>query len=444
MLRERVRKVAAFTALSCMVTMAGENIVLAKTAGVERAAAVSLKRFDTEKAAYLGFGRLYPLVAQGAEDGMYYFTTTEKKSYYQIKALLPEDTACHVELYDESGSSLAAQADLENMAYERFALEPSSVYFMKATGQNGASGEIVVSEITDDHADTAEGASAAALNKEYSVTTECPTDVDYLKFSTDDKDTSYTLSIDPASGSTGEYEVLDEAGNLIEGCSGTTEQDAKFSKKLPVEHNKTYYIKISSAETGRQVLVSVKQTVNKYKITYHLDGGTNHKENKTSYTATQNLTLKNPTKKGYLFDGWYTASNFSKKISSIKGSDKSNYNLYAKWKKVTAGTVSVKSFSSTSPGKAKLVFGAVSGTKGYQVSLKRAKTGTVKNQDVTKTSVAYSGLVQGEKYSVQVRSFSIDSCGNRVYSAYSNTKTVTVKKKEAKKPAKKKNTKKKK
>lgn len=40
MLRERVRKVAAFTALSCMVTMAGENIVLAKTAGVERAAAV--------------------------------------------------------------------------------------------------------------------------------------------------------------------------------------------------------------------------------------------------------------------------------------------------------------------------------------------------------------------------------------------------------------------
>ncbi len=68
----------------------------------------------------------------------------------------------------------------------------------------------------------------------------------------------------------------------------------------------------------------------------------------------------------------------------------------------------------------------------------------MKNQDVTKTSVAYSGLVQGEKYSVQVRSFSIDSCGNRVYSAYSNTKTVTVKKKEAKKPAKKKNTKKKK
>lgn len=68
---------------------------------------------------------------------------------------------------------------------------------------------------------------------------------------------------------------------------------------------------------------------------------------------------------------------------------------------MTAGTVSVKSFSSTSPGKAKLVFGAVSGIKGYRVSLKRIGKDSVKTQDVTKTSVAYSGLVQGDKYSVR-------------------------------------------
>ena len=192
-------------------------------------------------------------------------------------------------------------------------------------------------------------------------------------------------------------------------------------------------MKISSSETGRQVLVSIKQTENKYKVTYHLDGGTNHKDNKTSYKATQNLTFKNPVKKGYLFDGWYTASDFKQKITSVKGSEKADYNLYAKWKKVTAGTVSVKSFSSTSPGKAKLMFGAVSGIKGYQVSLKNNRNGSVKTQDVTKTSVAYSGLVQGDKYSVQVRSYAIDSCGNRVYSAYSKTKGVTIKKKAVKK-----------
>ena len=79
------------------------------------------------------------------------------------------------------------------------------------------------------------------------------------------------------------------------------------------------------------------------------------------------------------------------------------------------------------------MFGAVSGIKGYQVSLKNNRNGSVKTQDVTKTSVAYSGLVQGDKYSVQVRSYAIDPCGNRVYSAYSKTKGVTIKKKAVKK-----------
>lgn len=433
MFGKKIKGVAAATFFSCMITMTGQEYVLAGSNGLEKNALLSVKRSDIGNASYAGFGHLYPFSAEGTGNGMYYFTTTEKKSYYQVKALMGAEGTCHVELYDETGSTLAAQADLENMEYERFSLDASSTYYLKVSGKSGVSGEFVVSEITDDHSDTVEGATAAALNKEYSVISECPTDVDYLKFTTDDKDTSYTLGIDPASGSAGEYEVQDEAGNPVEGCSGTTDQDAKLSKKLPVEQGKTYYVKISSSETGRQVLVSIKQTVNKYKITYHLDGGTNHKDNKTSFTASQNLTLKNPTRKGYLFDGWYTASNFSQKISSIKGSAKSDYNLYAKWKKVTAGMVSVQSFSSTSPGKAKLVFGAVSGIKGYQVSMMRTGKGSVKTQDVTKTSVAFSGLVQGDKYSVQVRSYAIDSCGNRVYSAYSKARSVTVKKKVVKK-----------
>lgn len=420
------------TFFSCVLATAGEGSALAAGDGMRNDAVLSVKRAEFDKASFLGFGRLYPFSAEGAGGGVYYFTTTEKKSYYQVKALTGAEGTCHVELYDEASGSAAAQADLENKGYECFSLKPSSVYYLKVSGRNGASGEIIVSEITDDYPDTQEGALAAALNKEYFVTSECPADIDYLKFTTDNSDTSYTLSIDPASGKAGEYGVFDETGALLEGCGGAT-QEKKFSKKLPVEQGKTYYVKISSSETGRQVLVSIKQTENKYKVTYHLDGGTNHKDNKTSYKATQSLTFKNPVKKGYLFDGWYTASDFKQKITSVKGSEKADYNLYAKWKKVTAGTVSVKSFSSTSPGKAKLMFGAVSGIKGYQVSLKNNRNGSVKTQDVTKTSVAYSGLVQGDKYSVQVRSYAIDSCGNRVYSAYSKTKGVTIKKKAVKK-----------
>lgn len=428
-----MRGAAVVTALSCLLTMTCQEMVQAGSWGTRGAETVTYENLDINKASYLGFGRLYPFSA--ADTGLYYFTTTEKKSYYQVKALLNAGTSCHIEIYDELGSSLVSQADLAEQGFERFVLEPSAAYILKISGEGDTAGEIVVSEIADDYSDTMEEAVSAVFNKEYSVTTECSTDVDYLKFTTDDKDASYTLNIDPASGSAGEFELLDEAGNLFLEYSGTTNQDTKLETKLLLEHNKTYYLKIASAEMGRQVLVSIKQAVNQYKITYHLNGGTNHKDNKTSYTATQNLSLKNPTRKGYVFEGWYTTSNYSKKITAIKGSAKSNYNLYAKWKKVTVGTVSLKSFNSTSPGKAKLVFGTISGAKGYQISLSWTvnKTKKVKSQIVTKTTMAYTGLAQGEKYSVQVRAYAIDSCGNRVYGAYSKTKSVTIKKKKVKK-----------
>ena len=46
-------------------------------------------------------------------------------------------------------------------------------------------------------------------------------------------------------------------------------------------------------------------TGNTYKISYNLDGGTNASGNPTSYVAGADpITLKNPTKKGYVFLGW--------------------------------------------------------------------------------------------------------------------------------------------
>lgn len=56
---------------------------------------------------------------------------------------------------------------------------------------------------------------------------------------------------------------------------------------------------------------------------------------------------------------------------------------------------------------------------------------------VKKTAVVFKDWTQGEKYSVAVRAYEIDSCGNRVYGAYSKTEKVTVKKKVIKKTKKK-------
>lgn len=72
----------------------------------------------------------------------------------------------------------------------------------------------------------------------------------------------------------------------------------------------------------------------KYTISYKLDGGKNNKGNPSSYTVTsKTIKLKNPSKKGYKFVGWYTDAKYKNKITEIKKGSTGKINLYAKWKK---------------------------------------------------------------------------------------------------------------
>lgn len=76
-------------------------------------------------------------------------------------------------------------------------------------------------------------------------------------------------------------------------------------------------------------IASATNTVNN--ISYKLNGGTNHKSNLSQYNTGSNVTLYNPTRKGYTFGGWYTNSSFSgNKVTTISGISQ-NYTLYAKW-----------------------------------------------------------------------------------------------------------------
>lgn len=72
----------------------------------------------------------------------------------------------------------------------------------------------------------------------------------------------------------------------------------------------------------------------KYSIKYNLNGGKNNKKNPTCYyNATKNIKLKNPTKKGYTFKGWYTDKQYKKKVTAIKKGSNGKKTLYAKWAK---------------------------------------------------------------------------------------------------------------
>ncbi len=101
-----------------------------------------------------------------------------------------------------------------------------------------------------------------------------------------------------------------------------------------------YYVDVwKSAE---DVKLYPKWDYVEYSLKYELDGGTNSKNNPSSYIVKDNITLEDPTKAGYEFDGWYLESYFVNQITEIKyGNYYEDLTLYAKWsaKKVNATLV---------------------------------------------------------------------------------------------------------
>ena len=97
--------------------------------------------------------------------------------------------------------------------------------------------------------------------------------------------------------------------------------------------NKAEVKNLSSKADGKVTLYAQwKKT--KYTISYNLNKGKNNKNNPTSYNiTTKTIKLKNPTRKGYTFAGWYSDKKCTKKVTQIKKGSTGNITLYAKWKK---------------------------------------------------------------------------------------------------------------
>lgn len=71
-----------------------------------------------------------------------------------------------------------------------------------------------------------------------------------------------------------------------------------------------------------------------YRISYVLNGGTNS-ANPSSYNgAMDTIVLGAPTRSAYRFDGWYTDSSFTNRITEIPGKSFGDITLYAKWEAI--------------------------------------------------------------------------------------------------------------
>ena len=166
-----------------------------------------------------------------------------------------------------------------------------------------------------------------------------------------------------------------------------------------------------------------------YNITYKLNKGKNNASNPSTYYG-KKITLKNPSRKGYAFAGWYTDAKFKKKIKTIESSAKCDYTLYAKWTKVNVAKVSITSAKNSKSKQILLKYKKISGIKGYEISYSTDKKfkKAVTKKNTAKTSYTISKLKKGKIYYVRIRAYKMDSTGKKVYGKYSSVKKVKISK----------------
>ena len=95
------------------------------------------------------------------------------------------------------------------------------------------------------------------------------------------------------------------------------------------------YGKNASYTENKSIKLYAVWQANTYNINYVLNNGTNNANNPSTYTYGKGVTLSNATKLGYTFDGWYTDSNFTNKITSISTTQTGDVTLYAKYNTIT-------------------------------------------------------------------------------------------------------------
>lgn len=128
--------------------------------------------------------------------------------------------------------------------------------------------------------------------------------------------------------------TFDVDGNLTERTFKYGESITAIENPTKVGHTFAGWSKeIPETMPANDITVEAKWAINSYDITYDLAGGVNNSENPTTYTIESGLiTLKNPTREGYTFVGWYNGEQL---VTIIDSNTLENITLTAKWKITT-------------------------------------------------------------------------------------------------------------
>ena len=155
-----------------------------------------------------------------------------------------------------------------------------------------------------------------------------------------------------------EYPVTYDSAGGQETPAGQTKyykSDLKLSSAVPQkdgyvfkgwndskELNGTLYAPGSTYTKDENLKLYAVWEKQSYKITYHLDGGTNADGNPESYYAEDPyVRLSDPSKEGYIFEGWYLSQDGDEAVTE-KTKLQGDVDLYARWRKDGTPALSVR------------------------------------------------------------------------------------------------------
>ena len=417
------------TDLEPIITTTGAGLVTSGTA-VNLTAGLS-KAFETDEH---GISALFS-----------FRTAKQSGDCRQFRIITESMQGFEVWLLDRDLQPIATAAGVGGENFLRYALKGSTSYYILVCGEAGASGKLLYSDIMDDYGNEFSKAGDLAFNRDYIIETEIAGDVDVLTFCASSEVSAYYINIQSVLGSGGRFEIFDQSWQKMLQYSGTMENGLVDLVFVP-EMGKRYYFRFTSEQTGRKIMIHISQTIVRYQINYHLHGGKNDKGNPTSYVSTTSkFRLKKATRSKYLFDGWYADAAYRIKVNSIQGSNRRNFDLHAKWIKVSpAKTHITRLKKNTKKKRVTVKWKKAKAVKGYQLvyGTTRGLHKKTKKRKTNSNSLTIRGLKSGKTYYFKVRCYSKDSKGKKVYGKYSKVKKVKIKDKK-KKTTKKATTKKK-
>lgn len=152
-------------------------------------------------------------------------------------------------------------------------------------------------------------------------------------------------------------------------------------------------------------------------LTYELDKGVDTGGNPESYREEDEIILKSPVRKGYVFKGWYLEDGTRKK--KISGAEKRDYTLTARWEKLSLKRAAVKKFKKN---KKLLFLKKVENATGYEIIYSKKRGFPKKAAIVSESKKLKLKLKKADKkncYFIKVRAYAVDSAGEKIYGRYS-------------------------